>query len=755
MAGDFRILHVADSHIGVDLPARPRGKRRRRGDDIVASYRRVLAQASDGNVDLVIHAGDVFDLPRPNGAALAAAAGPLLEIAGAGIPVVVVPGNHERSILPEALLLSHRDLHVVRQPETLTFRLRGTRVAIAAFPCARRQSARRFSELLEATGWKHARAEVNVLAVHQTFESATCGPAGHRFRSGDDVVERDAVPAAFDYVAAGHIHRHQVLDTPHDGGPPIVYAGSPDRISFAERDEPKGAVLIEHDGSRLRHRFVEHAVRPMQLLPLNVTGATRVQVRNAALEQVAALPPESVTLLRLSGETTRGVIRGLNLTREIRAARPDILATVSSQAVEFVPERRVAREAMKRRVSVFAQLDSAHHAVSDVIACPVSRRTSLPKGCGTYAFCDDNGRLLYVGKAKNVRSRVRTHLAARPASGHFEGWTRQIAHVEARVAYSELEALLVEAELIRKLQPAFNRQMRLWSRYCYLCENGDPHGQLEVRGEPLRNATCFGPYRSRAMARRVREACADFFGLACCPPDENYRRNSKLLRSSGGASLCRRYFEGLCAGPCAARPSAERYRRYLRQRNALLAGVDDGPLAPFERELEQADQSGHDGAGQREFLRRIGALRSAFAHAATLRQAEALLGGLLLLPGPWRARTVILFTRDGIHLDVLRNETPDAQRVLATCQEHSRVVHVSGPGCLPKATADCLCTAARELRQGVSEYSFVPAESFEPLSPTGLLALAGLPGSASPALRRRPPVGVNRDRGGLTQLPLL
>ncbi len=259
MAGDFRILHLADSHIGADLPARPRSARHRRGDDIVASYRRVLALAEDVGVDLVIHAGDVFDLPRPNDAALAAAGEPLLRLAAAGIPVVIVPGNHERSILPGSLLFSHANLHVVRQPETLTFELRGTRVAIAAFPCVRRQSATRFGGLLEATGWEPAPADVRILAVHQTFESATCGPARYRFRSGDDVVERGAVPAAFDYVAAGHIHRHQVLETPHEGGPPIVYPGSPDRISFAERDEPKGAVLVESDGDRLTHRFVEHA----------------------------------------------------------------------------------------------------------------------------------------------------------------------------------------------------------------------------------------------------------------------------------------------------------------------------------------------------------------------------------------------------------------------------------------------------------------------------------------------------------------
>jgi DNA repair exonuclease SbcCD nuclease subunit len=117
----------------------------------------------------------------------------------------------------------------------------------------------------------------------------------------------------FDYVAAGHIHRHQVLESPCENGPPIVYPGSPERISFAERDEPKGAVLVESDGRGLTHRFVEHAVRPMRLVPLNVSGATRTRVRDAVLAQVAALPPDCVILLRLSGQTTRATMRGLDL----------------------------------------------------------------------------------------------------------------------------------------------------------------------------------------------------------------------------------------------------------------------------------------------------------------------------------------------------------------------------------------------------------------------------------------------------------
>ncbi len=114
---------------------------------LAQSFARVLDRASAGTGDLVIHAGDLFDASRPSSLALAAAAEPLLKVAADDIPVVVVPGNHERLAIPATLLLSHRNVHVVTGPCTLTFALRGTNVAISAFPCLRREAAKKFSQL--------------------------------------------------------------------------------------------------------------------------------------------------------------------------------------------------------------------------------------------------------------------------------------------------------------------------------------------------------------------------------------------------------------------------------------------------------------------------------------------------------------------------------------------------------------------------------------------------------------------------------
>ena len=208
MSDGLRVLHLADTHIGAGLVARPRRAVPRRGDDLVASYRAALASASREGVDLVIHAGDLFDNTAPGSGALGVAAEPLRALASAGVPVVIVPGNHERSAVAESLLLSHENIHVLAEPRTVRLELGGVRVAVAGFPCVRRGAEQGFPGALESTGWRRVAADVRILAVHQTFAGAAVGPTGFRFRPGRDVVFPGAVPAEFDYVAAGHVHRH-------------------------------------------------------------------------------------------------------------------------------------------------------------------------------------------------------------------------------------------------------------------------------------------------------------------------------------------------------------------------------------------------------------------------------------------------------------------------------------------------------------------------------------------------------------------
>ena len=720
MSGAVRILHLADSHIGVDLPESPRSGRRRRGDDIVASYRSALALARRHEVKLVIHAGDVFNRSRPGPAVLAAAAGPLFDLAADGVHVVVVPGNHERSRLPQSLLWSHPNIHVIDRPRTLSLRFGDWRVALAGWPYVRRQAAERFAGLLEETGWQRPTADLRILVVHQTFEAARCGANNYRFRSGPEVIERHQVPGGFDYVAAGHVHRHQVLDTGHPDGPPIVYSGSPDRITLAERDEPKGAVLLEIDGGGLTFRFLPLAVRPMVLIPLNVSGLDRAQVCRRAAEALAEAPIGALAVLRLTGATSAEVMRDIRLAQQLRRQRPDVLLRVVTRQLQWQqrhappeaatppPAPATWAEARRRTLRVF---DCLGQRWADVYQ-PASRCMYLPAARGTYALFDADLRLLYVGKATNVRQRVRSHVLGRTSADYYAGWTAQIAHVAVRPAHSDLEALLAEAELIRRFRPPFNRQMRSWQRYCYLCERPGSFGQLSISDQPAARGPCFGPYRSRHQAEQVIEAAARLLGLARCPEPEP----SAASLLSSAANLCARYYDGWCCGPCAGKVDHAEYGRRLRRRNELLAGLSDAALAAA------GTSGGRLGPGE------IDTLRASYEWGVMLRRAAGLLGGWLILPGAGRRRAVVLLVRGGLRFCILEASRESALRIAGL---HKRLDDGRSPTVVPKALVDCLCAATRAIDRGAEDCRLVPPSLARGCDARTLLAIAGLEGQAA------------------------
>ena len=168
----------------------------------------------------------------------------LFEFAGEGIPVLIVPGNHERSILPASLFLEHPNIHVFDQPRTYSFEVDGSRLAFSGFPCRRKDVRAQFATLLQDSGWSQHDGACQLLCLHQTVEGARVGPSGYTFRRGEDVIPRVDLPGEAVAVLSGHIHREQVLRRQNgvDGksAPQVVYPGSIERTSFAERDERKG-----------------------------------------------------------------------------------------------------------------------------------------------------------------------------------------------------------------------------------------------------------------------------------------------------------------------------------------------------------------------------------------------------------------------------------------------------------------------------------------------------------------------------------
>lgn len=232
--GILRVLLLADTHLGL-------------GPEHTTSFERALEPAFRGEVDLVVHGGDVFFRSRVKPGVVLRAFEPLKRIADSGVPVFVVPGNHERSAIPFPLLAAHPGVNLFDRPRTFALQLRGLSIAISGFPNDRDHIRERFGHHVEQTQWQSTQAELRLLCMHQTVEGATVGPADFVFRGAPDVIPGRAIPSGFAAVLSGHIHRHQVLRTDLAGralGAPVFYPGSTERTSSAERFEAKGSVTL-------------------------------------------------------------------------------------------------------------------------------------------------------------------------------------------------------------------------------------------------------------------------------------------------------------------------------------------------------------------------------------------------------------------------------------------------------------------------------------------------------------------------------
>jgi DNA repair exonuclease SbcCD nuclease subunit len=331
----MRLLFVSDTHLGFDLATRPRVERRRRGPDFFECFERALEPAHRGEADVVVHGGDLLFRSRVGASLVDRALRPLLRVADAGVPVLLVPGNHERSAIPCALLAVHENLHVFRAPSTVVVERRGLRVAFAGFPYAR-GVRRAFPALLAATGHRGMPADARVLCVHQCVEGAACGPPpGFMFRAGEDVVRAGDLPGDVAVVLSGHVHRHQVLRRDLRGRPlpaPVVYAGSVERTSFAERDETKGFVTAVIGRGGPGGRLQACALRPLparQMRVLDIADRCDASALEAAIRSaVAAGPPDVVLQVRVPEALAgAGVLRAASL-RALSPATANVTVAV-------------------------------------------------------------------------------------------------------------------------------------------------------------------------------------------------------------------------------------------------------------------------------------------------------------------------------------------------------------------------------------------------------------------------------------------
>jgi DNA repair exonuclease SbcCD nuclease subunit len=182
-------------------------------------------------VDAVVHGGDLFYRSRIPPSLVQRAFQPIARL---GVPVLIVPGNHERSAIPYPLLALHKNVFIFDRPRT--FVVGG--VAFSGFPFAP-HVRQRFGMLLAEA--RAPPAPVRILCMHQAVEGARVGTPEFVFDRGDDVIRGGDIPPGFAAVFSGHIHRGQRLGR---WATPVFYPGSIERTSWAERLETKGYLIV-------------------------------------------------------------------------------------------------------------------------------------------------------------------------------------------------------------------------------------------------------------------------------------------------------------------------------------------------------------------------------------------------------------------------------------------------------------------------------------------------------------------------------
>ena len=283
MNGPIRILHFADLHIGMENYGRmdPESGLNRRVADFLERLDMIVEYAIDHEADVVLFAGDAFRTRSPNPTHQREFAQRIRRLSQAEIPTVLLVGNHDVPVMEQRAssieifaTLDVPYVTVAARPDLLRLETRHGPLQLATIPYPVRQrllTREQFRQMRqEALDRAVSEAVVSlivgfaarldpqipaVLTGHFSVDSAHWGSERNIMIGRDVAVPISALAdTAWDYVALGHIHQHQDLNA--GNMPPVVYAGSLERVDFGEEKQPKGFCWVEVQRGATTWRYV-------------------------------------------------------------------------------------------------------------------------------------------------------------------------------------------------------------------------------------------------------------------------------------------------------------------------------------------------------------------------------------------------------------------------------------------------------------------------------------------------------------------
>ncbi len=291
----MKFFHTADIHFGVENYGKidPKTGIHTRLLDFANNFERLVEHAIAEQIDFLVFSGDAYKTAHPTPTQQKLLAQCMLKLHAAGIPVAIIVGNHDHPLsfgkahaLDVFAYLPVNGFYVFSKPDLITIQTKSGPMQIVGVPWPTRnhlvaQQAHRSKTHTEIAAYISERVgeiihgfaqqiDTNIpaiLAGHLTVSSGIFSGSEKCAIYGTDPIFLPSQLALeqFDYVALGHLHRHQNLNP--GGKTPVVYAGSIERVDFGERKEPKGfcrvTITKEHGKKECTYEFVELPTRPM------------------------------------------------------------------------------------------------------------------------------------------------------------------------------------------------------------------------------------------------------------------------------------------------------------------------------------------------------------------------------------------------------------------------------------------------------------------------------------------------------------
>ncbi len=204
---------------------------------------------------------------------------------------------------------------------------------------------------------------------------------------------------------------------------------------------------------------------------------------------------------------------------------------------------------------------------------------TLPDNPGVYQYYDKEGKILYVGKAKNLKKRVSSYFNKIHDTAKTNVLVKKIVTIKHIVVPTETDALLLENNLIKTLQPRYNVLLRDDKSYPWLCIKKEPFPRIFATRRMVKDGSeYFGPYTSFKTVNTILELIKELYPLRTC----NYDL-SKSNIDSGKFKVCLEFHIGNCMGPCESYETLENYQKQVDAVREILKGNFKESMKDFKR----------------------------------------------------------------------------------------------------------------------------------------------------------------------------